>query len=220
MSSWAGAYPLKIFAVCATIKKMLMYNSQNNIYIVTLQGAKVYLGVVGEQTGALCSRARNDYVQQTGDKSLQHRRYAVWKLLEQALCDVYGRQEWQFYADANGKWHCTDKDVHFSLSHGDKIVAVALCDRSVGVDVAEISRFAPFEGDDRFAQRICTNRELALPRLRERETLARLWASKEAIFKANGDRAFVPDSVETIGASCETLSLTLWNEQIVLAVAH
>jgi 4'-phosphopantetheinyl transferase len=75
----------------------------------------------------------------------------------------------------------------FNASDSGDFVAVALAAAEVGIDV-EVRR--PLPRHERFARRICTERELAalgrVPESGRDAALLRLWTCKEAALKANG----------------------------------
>jgi 4'-phosphopantetheinyl transferase len=83
--------------------------------------------------------------------------------------------------DGNGKPHLTDHpDMHFNLSHSGHLVACAVSDREVGVDVEQVSR-----SDPRIAERFFTAEEKAhIARSDDPgSALCELWVLKEAFMK-------------------------------------
>ena len=145
---------------------------------------------------------RNAAIAECADPLLKRQRYCVWRLLDYALREVIGKgvEDFNFTREPNGKWSC-DGGVYFSLSHSRYAVAVAIClKESVGVDIeyASYDRFT-----DRLAERVLTDREKCArancaPEL-QFDYLISCWTKKEAIFKRDGGKAFIPSQIETSG---------------------
>lgn len=150
-------------------------------------------------------------------------RYCVWQLLDHALKKRVGMgvDMFNFTVDANGKWHC-DQDVHFSLSHSGFVVAVAVCDRPVGIDVDEVGRFSKFTNDDKFVKRVLTEDEQKefqnVSPERRAEFLAQRWVRKESIFKRDGGEKFTPNQISTVDVREGGSPLEFDGEKYVLSV--
>ena len=139
---------------------------------------------------------RAKYIVNASDKRVKIQRYSVWKLLELAVRDCYNLslEELKFSLGNNGKWSC-DK-LHFSLSHCDGTVAVALSDSSVGVDIESCSSFEKRCKNSpsfvqSFAQKILAKDEECATN----GDLLKLWTGKESIYKFAGGNAFAPDKL-------------------------
>ena len=167
---------------------------------------------------------RNEAIQSCTDTLTKQQRYCVWRLLDYALRDFYGKgvEDFRFYVDDNGKWS-SNNGVEFSLSHCNNVVAVAICHHFVGVDVECVGNFVRHANSVDFAERVLTDNEQALLRevseQHQTETLARMWTRKESIFKLNGGKAFLPKSVDTTVKVAHSQLLTLNGEDYVLSVA-
>ncbi len=74
-------------------------------------------------------------------------------------------------------------NLHFSISHCDKYVAVALCDRPVGIDIQKIGNFPK-----KVAERICSDDEyeMLLCAKKPAVVFTKLWTRKEAVLKMKG----------------------------------
>ena len=72
-------------------------------------------------------------------------------------------------------------NTYISVSHGGDMVAVAIADERVGVDIESLDR-----NFDRIQSRYMTAAEIALSD--SEEWAARVWAAKEAIYKLYGKR--------------------------------
>ena len=150
--------------------------------------------------------------------SVKREKYAVWKLLEKAATEFlsldFANQE--FAKTSNGKWICPD--FYFSLSHSGDIVAVAISQNPVGVDV---QKFRAIRAG--LAERILTEKELvafeSLSSDRREDFIHSVWAGKESAFKRDGGECLSPRQRETEGAGITTTFFEYGNEKYVLAVA-
>lgn len=74
-------------------------------------------------------------------------------------------------------------DIHFNMSHCKTAVAVAVCDRPIGIDIE-----CPHKISDALMERVCHPEELIQIKSAQDPTLAfiRLWTRKEAVIKYFG----------------------------------
>ena len=81
---------------------------------------------------------RQAEIEKCSNEKVKREKYFVWKLLEYAIFNTIGEpiENFNFEKNPNRKW-VSDR-VYFSLSHSDGVVAVALSDREVGVDIERI----------------------------------------------------------------------------------
>ena len=92
-------------------------------------------------------------------------------------------------------------DTYISVSHGGGMVAVAIADEPVGVDIEAIDR-----NFERVMSRYMSAEEMALSS--DKDWAARVWAAKEAIYKLYGKREV--DLIEDMRiTACDTQSMTL-----------
>lgn len=115
---------------------------------------------------------RKNYVDSISDEKRKLQSIAVWKLLEYV---TYGKTLNFSFAE-NGEWCDKNGNVCFSISHSHNIVAVAISDFAVGVDVEKcnekitrIKRRFDFTLDDK----------LSLV-----ENLTKQWTIEECVFKS------------------------------------
>ena len=95
-------------------------------------------------------------------------------------------------------------DTYISVSHGGGMVAVAIAEEPVGVDIEALDR-----NFDRVVSRYMSAAEVALSS--DKDWAARVWAAKEAIYKLYGKREV--DLVEDMRiTACDTESMTLTAE--------
>jgi hypothetical protein len=157
---------------------------------------------------------RETYILQTGNPVLQRQRYYVWLLLEYALFHSLEKHlpELQLYVE-NGKW--TSPVCHFSLSHGDNGLAVAVSNAPVGVDIQKcISK-------DKAPSFILSPNEVPLFENATDKTsfLTELWTKKESIFKASNEKRFLPCNVDTTNATAETRWVELAGERYAVSAS-
>lgn len=151
-----------------------------------------------ETTDNFIPQARRDEIDNCGDRDVANSKYYAFKLLELALKEVYnvGLSESKLVRAANGKW--TSSVCELSISHSNDIVAVAVSDLPVGVDVERIN---PARFDDRLQMRIFTQAERLYANAMtddERRLYAnRIWTIKESEFKRQGGASFVASTIES-----------------------
>ena len=190
-------------------------NSVVKVYVATFNSDVV----VGEVEPVI----RNEWIQRCTDPNTKRQRYCVWRLLDYALQENYGKGVDNFHITVNGgKWNSTD-GVRFSLSHCRNIVAVAVCLDEVGLDLEEVSSFAERVHNASFLGRILTENEQNLvksvPNDCKEQILAEMWTKKESYYKLSGDTTFVPAHIDTtkIAPHCDILSIN--GEKYALSVA-
>ena len=164
---------------------------------------------------------RNEAIAQANDPNLKRQRYCVWRLLDYALRENFGKgvDGFNFVKNENGKWSCDG--AYFSLSHSRHAVAVAVSvAEGVGVDVEYIdnNRF-----DSRLAKRILNERELSIynnvTREEQSRVLAEFWTKKEAIFKRVGGKNFSPSAIDTQNDGIFSQFLQVFDGVCCLAVS-
>ena len=95
---------------------------------------------------------------------------------------------------ANGKPHLAHRpDIHFSITHSDKWVFLAVSDCEIGIDAQMPRRVCP-----RLAARSTTPEELAWVKADTEPNFTRLWTMKEAYLKYTGTGLTVPIREVTI----------------------
>jgi phosphopantetheinyl transferase len=130
-------------------------------------------------------------------EKVREEKFYAWKLLEEALWRSFRLQlkKCKPYKDG-GKWLC--KDAYFSISHSGEFVCVAVSNQPVGVDFEKIDEL---RFHDLPEEKICTEKELATLPLGENRAreINRLWTVKEATFKLQNGKVFLPNAMETDG---------------------
>ena len=82
---------------------------------------------------------RKQYVTSISDEKRRKQSVFIWLLLEYVLKESCGKSDYTFFVE-NGEWLAKDCEFHFSLSHSDNIVAVAISNGCVGVDVEKCDK--------------------------------------------------------------------------------
>ena len=118
-------------------------------------------------------------------------------LVREMLAEITGKNPEYFIisADEKGKLYCDNTpEIHFNISHSDDLVAAAVCDKPVGIDIEVIRNVSL-----KLAKRVCAQKELEyvfgkLPH--EEDYLSQnfeyirrfleIWTIKEAYFKCIG----------------------------------
>lgn len=165
---------------------------------------------------------RNEYIRSATDPRVRRQRYAVWLLLDLALCERFGKgvAAFDFKRDPDGKWSCADERVYFSLSHSRNAVAVALSDRPVGLDIEALDGIDGRRPD--LIRRVLTASERqtfeALPRQSQARFFAEMWCAKEAVFKRGGNGAFASSRVNVSDFDVFTREVDIGGSRFMLAV--
>lgn len=170
------------------------------------QGIRVYLGRLTPELVAqepLFPPEREEEVAACRAPAVRQEKRGIWRLLLYALCDRGLTAEGAgLYRAPGGGWRCRPGAPYISLSHSGELLAVALSDVPVGVDLE-----------------VCPHRRLNLrvlrhmvcPQERERypsptqQRIAALWTAKESLYKrlstlADAPLPFSPPSLNTLQA--------------------
>ena len=139
---------------------------------------------------------RQEYIQSTSNEVLRNQRYFIWKLLEYALKNSFGFdfKEMKFNLNEQGRWEC-DK-CYFSLSHSNNVVAVAVSDSLVGVDIESSNRSV----SDTLYKKILTDKEISeyinMEKSEQKNYLIKKWTAKESLFKMGESKVFHPKELQ------------------------
>ena len=181
---------------------------------------KVYLSLIPDKKiEKVLPKERFDEINGCLDEKVKREKYFVWKLLELALRNATGVNPdfTRFYKGVNGKWQA--QGVEFSLSHSNGVVAVAISDKPVGIDLQVIK---PLK-NDRLIEKIFTEKELEkINALSGQEKTARIiekWAEKESDFKRVGGDNFLTYIRDNRAVSGFSARVTLPNGDYVVAVS-
>lgn len=157
-------------------------------------------------------KERKTEIEKTESSDEKKRKYFSWKLLQFALSERgINAKKQNLVCDNNGKWH-TD-GVCFSISHTKNVVAVAVSDNEVGIDIEKSDRAISKALFDKIA---CEAEIKAYPQPTVKDVLI-LWTKKEAIFKRNGDKVFIAKEINTLNENAKTIYSE--NGDIVISVS-
>ena len=182
----------------------------------------VYTAAIPTDVGveAVFPSSRSEEIFACGSDKTKKEKYCAWKLLEYALFHAFGKriEEIAFAKSAQGKWTCDF--CHFSLSHSENAVAVALSDSPIGIDIEQIK---PVKNREKVAKKILTEKELEeYQRLSINETqanafLLEIWTKKESVFKRGGIASFIPNLI-CAGETTQTKKVFLADKEYFLSV--
>lgn len=158
----------------------------------------LYIALIPDKPiGEVYPPKRQEYIKSASNKKLISQRYWVWKLLEYALKNSFGFdfKEIEFKLNKQGRWS-SDK-CFFSLSHSKNVVAVAVADSPVGVDIECMERSV----SDTLYKKILTDKEISeyinMEKSEQKNYLIEKWTAKESLFKMGEDKLFQPKKTET-----------------------
>ena len=183
--------------------------------IAAVYVARVTAGEIGE----VYPPERDLLIQKTKNEGLRRERYSVWLLLRYALSDALSIniRDLDIGRTDSGKWIA--EGVYFSLSHTSELVAVAVSDSPVGVDIEAVR--ATLSG--RCAERILTEHEISeynsLPEDKREEYIISKWSGKEALFKKEELSAFIPHDYQPTEENTHSYRIEENGKAYILTVA-
>lgn len=148
------------------------------------------------------------------EKKLKEKYYS-WEVLKIAIMNSYGYEfnKIGFSKSDNGKWEC-DK-CFFSISHSNDVIAIAISNHNVGIDIEYIDKFKDKFSDveilNKFARRISNEFDETIDSNNYESKLidvVKIWTTKESIFKLNGSNGFIPNKIicDKVSRSYKVLS--------------
>ena len=162
-------------------------------------------------------KERQDLIESTKNPTVRRARYCVWRLFEYALKNSLGFEikNIDVYRSESGKW--LSDDFYFSLSHTDGIVAVAISDFPVGIDVEKVREVDV----DAFSKRVLTENERNALSLMASpcDNIIKLWTAKESIYKMLGTSPFVPSKIDVADYRIATFQEYLGDDKYYLTVS-
>jgi phosphopantetheine--protein transferase-like protein len=160
---------------------------------------------------------RDNEICACSNQTVKSEKYCVWKLLEYAIKSALNKDitQFSFTKNASGKWEC--KDFEFSLSHSKGVVAVAISNKKVGVDIEQYREMA--EGIE---NKILTDEEkrefVAIADSARNDYLLKKWTQKESIFKCH-QGASQPLRINTLRFEVVSKTLHVQEAAYCLSVA-
>ena len=186
------------------------------------KGLYVYVTAVHSDAPTDLSRVaceeRRVEIEKMKNPQAKAEKFFAWLLLEYAVKTDFGYtlSSLNPRKTGNGKW--VADSIYLSISHSDGIVAVAVSDKPVGVDVQR--EVVPRAKN--FVKKVLNERELEelekLPDEDKSKHLIELWSKKEALFKLDGDGVFSPKQIDT-KAFVSSVRIKKAEKNTVLSVA-
>lgn len=135
-------------------------------------------------------------------------KYFVWRLLEYGLKNTFGLdiKNVDFVKNEHGKWQCPN--CFFSLSHSEDVVAVAISNKPVGVDVEVIKQPKVLGLENKI---LSDNEFIEFSKLSNEEKdkkILEIWSQKESVFKMLDESSFKPKDVV-----CDKATTTMLEER-------
>ncbi len=169
--------------------------------MININSTKVFVGVIPDadeiDLSFIYPDLRRKYIEESNNTSVKKQRFYGWMLLSKKLYECYGIDisDVNIRRLDNGKWTCDE--FCFSISNTDKLVAIAISDVAVGVD---LQKYEPERFGDKLALRILTpneyNKYRSLNNSAASEYANLMWTKKESIFKAFEGNVFSPSKVD------------------------
>ncbi|MCB9498028.1 MAG: 4'-phosphopantetheinyl transferase superfamily protein [Erysipelotrichaceae bacterium] len=131
---------------------------------------------------------RSDEIKKCRNEEVKKQKFYVWKLLEFALQKSLSldANSLNFIKKENGKW-IVDK-CYFSLSHSGNLVAVAISDSPVGID---IQKHVLLNITPKLLDLVLSKEEIIKYPHITNEKLLEMWSIKECAFKISEEKNFV-----------------------------
>ena len=160
---------------------------------------------------------RNEEILACTNEQTKREKYFAWKLLLDAIEQNFGKNA-KFERQPTGKWTC---DLcHFSISHSDGVVAVAIAQSCVGVDVQKVALPNTYKVVERvFSQQ---EREIyhKIDDIVEKACyFTRVWTQKESTFKMLDLDNFLQSKPQNYTQFTMEKHVNLQNKDYYVAVA-
>lgn len=162
--------------------------------------------------GEIADAKRRNYICETQNQRAKEEKIAVWNLLAIAAQNslAIDIDNVKFDRQKSGKW-ISDK-FHFSLSHTDGCVAVAVSRGDCGIDIEKSSGFSQKCKDKTFEAAFA--KKIGVSAIGE-ELLCQ-WTKKESVYKATGNGLFIPKDADIKKFGVKTVKIA---DYIVSAVS-
>jgi phosphopantetheinyl transferase len=159
-------------------------------------------------------------IEKVSNERVKREKYFVWKLLCYGLKHSFDldEQNLNFLKSEEGAWKLNG--VEFSISHSENALAVVISQAPIGIDVERVHS----PRSNRMAEYMMNEQELEkfnLVPTEEREAhLIEIWTAKEAIFKSQSMKNFVPKQIDTLSRSTQKLNFQIDGEEYICTVAQ
>ena len=171
---------------------------------MTEENARIYLAeipkreVSDREIDEIFPKERVAQIKATKNTAAKREKYFVWRLLEAAVIDFFGKNLsfFDIKKSDTGRWSA--KEFDFSVSHSGGVCAVLISTAgNCGIDI-EKSRDVNRE---LFAKRILTEKEFqeysAKKEPLRKDFLLSCWCCKEALYKSGRFSIFIPKKTDT-----------------------
>ncbi len=158
----------------------------------------VYWARIPDKTkikASIYPKARGEEILSCRNERVQIEKYYVWRLLLHAIERSFGlkAKKLRFEKKENGQWICDA--CCFSLSHSGELVAVAVSQRPVGIDV-ELATPKSLRAAEKLFSPAEWDAYMTLGDAEKADAFVRRWTEKESMFKKRGEGAFSLEDTE------------------------
>lgn len=131
------------------------------------------------------------------NQNVINQKKASYGILYEAIKNAFNFEENFSSIKITGNGKPFSPDYYFSISHSGKLVAVAISNKNVGIDIEKIDNKRNFES----LKKIVLHENENVSSLEE---LIKLWTKKEAKFKFDGNKLFVPNKIDSTSFDSKT----------------
>lgn len=172
------------------------------IYIATIEEFKDY--------DILPSFAIKEIAKTTNEKVINQKR-AVWGLLNKAVKEKFGFIDDFSHIEKNKNGKPISNKYFLSISHSKDIVAVAIANENIGIDIEKIDST---KNINKIKKYILSEDEEIL----NIEDLFKIWTKKEALFKFEGGEKFIPKNIKISNIASKNFIFTNADDKYCLSV--
>ena len=157
----------------------------------------VYISAIPQklQIQPVVPKKREKEIRLAKSEKVKREKFWAWKTLAYALFEKFHCPiaKLRLKKTRSGKW--VSKRGYFSISHSNGVVAVALSNFEVGVDIEGIDPFMKKIAEEKDFLRLKDKILAQGERIEGREELLSAWTKKESLYKKNGTGGFVPRKI-------------------------
>ena len=181
--------------------------------------ASIFLAQIPEEIkGTIYCKARIKEIDSCKNEKVKRQKFYAWALLEKCAESLgFTPHNLSFKKLENGKWVCSD--FEFSISHSEDVVAVAIDNKKIGVDIQIDTNI----NCEVFAKKILTNSEFSLfenlSKEQKHEFLLEKWTQKESVYKMLENKDLKISQINCNNYSIFTKKINLGNTTYYLSCA-
>ena len=124
------------------------------------------------------------------NQNVINQKKSSYGVLHEAVKNVFGFVDDFSFVEKNSNGKPLSPNYYFSISHSCGFVAVALSNKNVGIDIEKIDEKRNLEN----LRKIVLHKNENISSI---EDLIKLWTKKEAKFKFDGEKVFVPSKIDS-----------------------